>query len=745
MMKILMVTMGLDIGGAETHIVELSRELCRRGCEVIIASAGGVYVREVEGFGARHVRLPLNTKSPGAVRQSYRGLKQLILREKPDIVHAHARIPAFITGLIHRRIPFHFVTTAHWVFHVTPLNRFLTNWGTYTVAVSDDIREYLIDEYDLRPDQISVTINGIDMEKFSPERSGARIREEFALNPDAPVITYVSRMDESRALAAAQLIGIAPELDRRFPGIQLLIVGGGDQFETLSKKSEELNQSIGRRCIIMTGARTDINELVAAGDIFVGVSRAALEAMSAGKPAVIAGNEGYIGIFAEEKLEISRLTNFCCRGCDASDEKKLLRDVTALLEMTPEQRNAAGAYGRSVIRQYYSAEKMTDDYMAVYQKAVCPRCSVLLSGYYGFRNAGDEAILSAVYENLMNMGRNIAVDVLIADPDKNRGRYPFRMVDRFRIGRILRAIRESDVLISGGGSLLQDSTSTKSLLYYVTVMNLAKRCGKKLVMYANGIGPVTRPGNRKRVKKIVEKADLITLRDARSAEELTSMGVRGKEFHITADPVFAYKGADVYRDPEQASHLLQKEGLPPYRSFVGISVRDWERLDPEFVPKLARICDEIHAETGLEIVFIAMQASSDRQLSEAIRQSMESPSYLVEYDHGIDRILGITGSARFILCMRLHTLIFAAHMGVPALGLVYDPKVEEYLSMLRLPAAGSVESLDTDQVREAVRTMTERLDDVAEMLQDRTGSLRAGAEKNTQLLDDFLEKLQRNK
>ena len=194
-MRILMVTMGLDIGGAETHIVELSRELKNRGCDVLVASNGGVYEKELEDCGIRHYRMPLNRKDPGAVKESYRKLSELIKSEKPDIVHAHARIPAFITGLVRKKLKFSFVTTAHWVFKVDAINRRLTNWGRYTIAVSEDIKQYLIDEYDLRPDQIYLTINGIDMRKFSPDVSGERIMNEFGLNPAAPVVSYVSRMD----------------------------------------------------------------------------------------------------------------------------------------------------------------------------------------------------------------------------------------------------------------------------------------------------------------------------------------------------------------------------------------------------------------------------------------------------------------------------------------------------------------------------------------------------------------------
>ncbi len=96
--KILMATMGLDIGGAETHIVELAKELKKRGYDVIIASNGGVYVPEVEAAGIRHYCVPMNRRKVFAIWKSYRLMKQIIEKERTDIVHAHARIHGFICG-----------------------------------------------------------------------------------------------------------------------------------------------------------------------------------------------------------------------------------------------------------------------------------------------------------------------------------------------------------------------------------------------------------------------------------------------------------------------------------------------------------------------------------------------------------------------------------------------------------------------------------------------------------------------
>ena len=136
-MKILMCAMALDIGGAETHVLELSRALCSMGHSVTVASNGGAYVRELEACGIKHVRIPLHTKAPSRVIKSYFALKKLIKKEKFDIVHAHARIPAFVCGLLHPVLHFRFVTTAHWVFDVNALWKRIAYWGEKTVAVSE--------------------------------------------------------------------------------------------------------------------------------------------------------------------------------------------------------------------------------------------------------------------------------------------------------------------------------------------------------------------------------------------------------------------------------------------------------------------------------------------------------------------------------------------------------------------------------------------------------------------------------
>lgn len=734
--KILMITMGLDIGGAETHIVELSKELKRRGYDIIVASNGGIYVDEIKKYGIRHEEIPMNLRNFSAMFKSYRLLKKLIQAEQPDIVHAHARIPAFIAGLVRKTVKFNFVTSAHGVFETSGGLKYLTNWGDKTIAVSDDIKKYLRDNYKVPNQNIRLTINGIDTQKFSADTSTERIVREFNIDTKAPVICHVSRLDDETSLFAEQLILSMPRIADEIQGVQLLIAGGGTKEEYLQKRASEINDALNRRAIIMTGPRSDINEIIACCDVFVGVSRTALEAMACEKPVILAGDAGYMGLFSREKLDEAKSDNFCCRKRGHSDPYDLASDVALCLRMAdlPEMKQLC-RFERQVILDDYSVSRMADDYIEVYNKAVQKPYRILMSGYYGFHNAGDDAILNAIYRNLTNLEGNIEVRVLIKDPESAGKIYDYDMVDRFQIPSLLKALHRCDLLISGGGSLLQDRTSTKSIMYYLTIMNLAKLMRKKVMLYANGIGPVIKPANRRRVAAAVNRADLITLRDANSVEQLRSMGVKRDDMHITADPVFTFEC--IAR--EQAQQLLEREEIPQDKPFVGVSLRSWYDL-PGFAEKIAEICDKIYGHYGRNIVFIVMQTPDDMQISRQVQELMRSPSYILPGRYRTDELMGMVGCADFTLCMRLHTLIFAAHMQVPTLGLVYDPKVRYHLESLEMPSLGDVDTLSVEAAMERVDDVIQNREIYAEKLKRKSGDLRRLAEKNEELIVAFIKK-----
>ncbi|MBQ9980866.1 MAG: polysaccharide pyruvyl transferase CsaB [Oscillospiraceae bacterium] len=729
--KILMATMGLDIGGAETHIVELSKELKRKGYDIAVASNGGVFVPELEQAGIRHYQVPMNRRSVMPMLKSYFKLGRVIKTERPDVVHAHARIPGFICHLLKKRLKFPFVTTAHWVFATSGMQGILTRWGQKTVAVSEDIKIYLKDNYGVKDEDIFVTINGIATDKFSREISGDKIKAEFDIDPNLPVICNVSRLDADRALAAETLIDAAGDIREKIGDYTLLIVGDGTEGDRLRAKARAAQSLMGTGKIVMAGARTDINELIAACDIFAGVSRAALEAMACEKPVILAGNEGYEGIFTKDKLETAVNSNFCCRGGVDTTVDVITRDIAAIMAMSEQERAALGNDGRDIILEHYSVSRMAGDSEKAYLAALKGSKKILMSGYYGFNNAGDESILQTIHNGISALEEVGEITVLSKNPESTRSRYGYNAVNRMGLFSMHKAIRRCDVLISGGGSLLQDKTSTRSIIYYLYVIRYALRRGKKVMLYANGVGPVDKPKNRQRVQRVLEQVDVITLRDPVSTKELLSMGVPEEKLHTTVDPVFLMETAPY----ERAQEILENAGVSPDEPFITVSVRSWSG---DFRAPLAAACDRIQTELGCKVVFLAMQHPSDLEVCRDVLKRMKNPGVLIEEFCTGAELMGIEGLARVTISMRLHSLIFSACAGTPVVGLVYDPKLQSYLDMLGMPSAGSVETLSCEAVMNAVSDAYNRREELAAKLAAALPELKKLAEKNQHYLKDLI-------
>lgn len=736
-MKILMTLMGLNIGGAETHVVELSLALKKMGHDIVVSSVGGVFQSDLEAAGIRHVALPLHSKLPVSVVKSYFGLKKLIRQEGFDIVHGHARIPSFLCGLLAKRMKFRFVTSAHWVFKVNFLWKRIANWGEKTIAVSDDIKQYLIDNYKTYPDNISVTINGIDTDKFSKEIDWSALKKEFSLADNAYRIVYVSRMDTDRSAVAFLLARVTPELLRLRPDLEVVIVGDGNDFERLRGVVRTVNDSIGKEVIKLTGGRTDINRFIACADLFVGVSRAALEAMSAGVPVIIAGNEGYIGIFDRDKFKISYDTNYCCRGCAESTGELLLRDIGILMKKTKEELAEISSYNRETILNHYSARKMALDYLETYEKLTPYRHyrfgEVIISGYYGFKNVGDDALLQIMIENLKKIRPDTKITVLSNNPRQTRRLYGIKSVNRYRLPAIWREMRHAKLFINGGGSILQDQTSTKSLLYYTYIMKMALKRKLKLVIYANGFGPINERKNERLVKNILTKADYISLREPSSAQLLSEMKLP-KEIHVTSDPAFGFQGSD----SKWISRLVARYGIESGKKYFALSLRDWNGNDSLLDEKISALCRALHEKYSYTPVFITMQNSKDFEISRRISKIAGVHCPIIT-DATAREIVGLLSYMDFVIGMRLHFLIFAAAANVPMIGLSYDPKIDSILEYIRMPYLLDVTSFSEKEMIEQCEYVIQNRPALKEELQKQVLLMREKAMIDTKTVAELLQ------
>lgn len=735
-LNVLLSLMQLDIGGAETHVVELAKELKRKGINPIVTSNGGAYEKELEEAGIKHYCVPLQNKNPLNMLKSVYRLKHIINHEKIDIVHSHARIPSFILGGLHKRMKFPFVTTAHWVFNTKWGLKYITDWGEKTVAVSEDIKTYLMDNYKVPEGDIRVTINGIDTDKFSPETDKSEIMAELGIKDTDTVIVYVSRLDESRSLVAKQLIDIIPQVDKLTDNLKVIVVGDGDDFENVKSRAIKVNKELNRECVVLTGARTDINRLVAPAHLFVGVSRAALEAMAAEKPVIIAGNEGYIGLFDPSKLQVGIDTNFCCRGCAESSGELLYEDIKKFFEMDSDKQKELAVYGRELIKSDYSVTRMADDTIKIYDWALQKNDEIIISGYYGFKNSGDDALLEAVIKDIKAHKESPNITVLSANPKETAQRYRVRAINRINPFTLMKHMKRAGLLISGGGTLIQDTTSTKSLIYYLAVLRYAMRCGAKTMLYSNGIGPLKNNVNIKRAVKVLNRVDAITLRDPESLRVLKDIGVDTNAI-VTADPVFGIESFN----REKGRKILAAFGITDMdKGIIGVSVRKTKDTGVVFEETIANICDYIIEKYNHNIVFIPMQTNKDEGVSRSIMARMKNRAYIIDKRISVEDTISVISATEGCIGMRLHSLIYAAIANVPLMGISYDPKIKGFLDYTCQSIYSDINDLDTDKGCKMADEMIANREELKEQLNIQYEILREKACKNGEIAVTLYEK-----
>ena len=734
-MKILITLASLDIGGAETHVAELASELHKRGHNVIVASDGGVYADWLESQGIKHYKVPLARRSIPDMLKSRKLLKKIIRAEKPHIVHAHARIPAFIVGTLKKACNFVFVTTVHGAFDTSFILRHLSGWGDKTLAVSEDLKTYLMENYSVSEENIYTSINGISAEKFNPNIDGSKIIKEFNLSDSNNKVCYVSRLSEGVCSLAYTLIDETETICNKIPDFELIIVGDGELYEDLKEKADAVNKKLGRGAITLTGARTDVNEIIAVSKVCVGVSRAILEPMAMEKLCIVAGDPGYIGIFHKEKLDTAVACNFTCRGCGEVDKDKLTEDVITLLTMENHKADELKAFAGETVRTMYSIDKMVSDNEKMYFDAVRELgYDVGILGYYGYDNCGDDALLHAILKDILSLRPYLSPTVLSYKPAKTQAVYGVRAINRFNIFKVKKLFKKIRLFIAGGGSLIQDITSTKSLFYYLFVIRLAKKMGLPVMLYGNGIGPVTKGFNRKLASKVLNMADLITLRDKDSKELLAELGVTNPKIQVTADPALGLSN----EKNELGREILRKYSLSDRDKFFCVSVRKWKNMG-DSVSAFAKICEKAYREYGLIPVFVPMQYAKDISISKEIASLADCPSVIIDKSLTAEEIMSVMSLAECALAVRLHMLIFGVLVGIPVMGVNYDPKVSSFLSFAGLHHCISTEELNDGEYMKKALDFFETRVEIGKELSEKLPGFKNSARENAKLAVELME------
>ena len=662
-MRILLVTEGMERGGAETHVAALARGLRDAGDEVEVLSAGGREAERLLREGVGQNCVPFCRTPVGAVK-SILAMRRVLTRGGYDVLHAHARYPAFLlrVAAFGRRTPI--AVTAHARFRHGPLLRRVCFWGDFTVAVSEDIRCDLLRFCRLAQDRVLVIPNGIDVHRFSPTRTEEESIDVHAFFPTrteekstdahdfsppqaeeestdarplssfseeknaAPLkgalcVGFASRMDADCSRGAELLCAIAPRLARRYPRLRITLAGGGGELEKIRALAQKANADVGREVVRAVGWVEDMAAFWRAQEVCVAVSRAAMEGAATGCAVLLCGNEGYLGPLCKENAERALESNFCCRGEESATAERLLGDLLPLLSDAALRARIARE-GRAFVLARLSLDAMVEQTRALYrrlaaekktarplrvslsarkaafphraaifrkkkknfshktsvflrkkekiphsvsvsskkeknshlasvfpkQKAENPHPTsifpkkkgknphLLVGGYFGCGNLGDDAILLGLLQLLREQAPEIRVSVLSGDLRATQSLCRVKVYRRKSPLSLLRAFLSADAFLLGGGSLLQNRTGRLSLAYYLGLLRLSRLLKKPAALFAAGIGPLLGEADRRKTCLALSSLSHVGLRDPLSLSLLRSLGLSSSLLSLGSDPAF---------------------------------------------------------------------------------------------------------------------------------------------------------------------------------------------------------------
>jgi polysaccharide pyruvyl transferase CsaB len=523
----------------------------------------------------------------------------------------------------------------------------------------------LIDNYDVSPENVTVIHNGVDGSRFSP-----RTRE------GALTVGFLSRLDGDSSLGARLLCEIAPRLCERSRGIRIIIGGGGEELESIKGLAREANEIIGEECIACVGEVADTSAFLGACDIFVGVSRAAIEASLCSAAVVLCGNEGFGGVLDGENFLSARLSNFCARGDGVADGEKLLAALAALVAEGREALRARGEMLRALSLRYCSAERAAEDTEAIYRRACRysgKREGSLLCGYYGFGNMGDDILLRAAAERARAEFSDGRVRALTNGGRRDSRRFGLACTCRHFPISVILEIARCRRLIFGGGTLLQSETSRRSFVYYASLLLLARLFHKDCILWGNGIGAVRGRFEKRLIGAALGCCSYIGLRDMRSLAIARHMlSKQGREGMAVLEGDLAERAESLYSDSERAEVLLSGLFGEDRREIVAAIPRG-KRSEDELL-RFSKILAREKAR-GREILMIVMNATEDGKVCEALARSLGGR---LIFGICFGDTVELLRKCKRVYSMRLHGLVAAHLAGIELYGIGEDEKIKRY-------------------------------------------------------------------
>ncbi|MEM8503208.1 MAG: polysaccharide pyruvyl transferase CsaB [Cyanobacteria bacterium P01_D01_bin.1] len=291
---------------------------------------------------------------------------------------------------------------------------------------------------------------------------------------------------------------------------------------------------------------------------------------------------------------------------------------------------------------------------------------VVLCGYYGMGNGGDEALLASL---LQMLPERVVPVVLSGDPAQTQERYKVEAVARKSFGAVLQALWSADAFVWGGGSLMQDASSVLNPVYYAGLMLLAQLMGKQTIAWAQGIGPLNQPTSRWLTRWALARCKAVSVRDHNSASLLSQWN---RTCLLAPDPVWAL-------EPEAVKGLWE---LPAPR--VAVALRPHRHLTAERLDAIAQALNRFQQATGVCLLLVPFQPSRDLAIAEQIASQLSGPYYIYQLEQP-QQIKGLFRGVEMTVGMRFHALVMSAAEGCRSFAISYDPKVDALAQSLELP------------------------------------------------------------
>jgi polysaccharide pyruvyl transferase CsaB len=682
-MKILHLIGGGDIGGAKTHVLSLLAGLQKEeDVEVLLVSfREGSFAEE-----AISMSIPTEVISSGNIINDLVTIRRLYDSGKFDIVHCHGAKANMVGALLKVFSGATVVTTVHSDYRLDYLGRPLGNLinGNINkialriiknrICVSDPVAELLLSR-GFSPYGLFSIYNGLDFNIAPRELDRSTFLESLGLkvSKDDVVCGIAARLDPVKDI---------PTLLRAFADtpdhMKLVVAGDGEQKAELIQIAENLGIS-DRVCF--AGWIDDIEAFYKSIDINL------LTSLSETFPyAVTEGARCKVATISTRVGGIPLLIDHGVNGFlfDPGDENTL-SELLSKLGCDEDLRKSFGERIFQKAAENFSIDVTIAKQIEIYKillrrkERVVKRNGVTICGSYGKNNAGDDAILEAIVSEITSIDPDLRIRVLSRTPKRTRLSYRVDSYYTFNPFMIVKAFLSSKLYINGGGNLIQDITSTRSLLFYLFTIWLGKRTGCSVMMYGCGIGPVSRPLNRKLAARIMNRnVDAISLREPESGEELKRLGVSNPDIILSADPALILDPSP----PSEVQSAMLSSGLSPQDRYIAFIPRDWVSY-PEKADIIGRAAEYAFEKHNLTPVFIPLERGKDEHaVSLAIKNIKHVKPIVIPTPEKTSTLIGILARMEAVVSMRLHGLIFAAGQGVPLVGIAYDTKVGSFLSYM---------------------------------------------------------------